>query len=490
MTSGPHPTPTLLSHGGVLAAAGDELAPGSWLGRYRIVRLLGRGGMGCVYEAIHRDLGKRVAIKTLLPALAASPESRARFLREGQAAARICHPHVVDVTDVVADGRTTYLVMEYLEGEDLGARIGRQGALPLGETADILLPVVAAVAAAHDRGVIHRDLKPENVFLAHTAQHGTCPKVVDFGISKVLGDPGALALTATSTAFGTLYYLPPEQLRGAREADARSDQYALGAVLYECLTGCRAFDGDGIYGVLKNVAEGNYLPARARRPDLPAAVDAAIARALSVDPAGRFPSVRSLAAILLDFASPVLRAHWASMCGAGGEAKEPASDLASRRPAAPSTPVPDPRASSGTMILPEVDWPPDPIHAPRELAPPRAWAPRLILVGVAIGVAIVAVASAGGVHPGTPLTPGLSVAPPPPGEAGPSAQPATPAPVPRSPSPAPPPPPPPPPAPPLPPSVLEQPSSSPTVPRKHRAHRRPRAARALAPVTTGVPILD
>ena len=374
-----------------MAPAPDQLAPGSWLGRYQVARLLGRGGMGCVYEAIHRDLGKRVAIKTLLPALAASAESRARFLREGQAAARIRHPHIVDVTDVVADGATTYLVMEYLEGEDLGARLAREGALALRETADVLLPVVAAVAAAHEGGVIHRDLKPENVFLARTAQGGSCPKVVDFGISKVLGDASALALTATSTAFGTIYYLPPEQLRGAREADARSDQYALGAVLYECLTGCRAFDGDGIYGVLKNVAEGNYLAARARRPGLPEAVDAAIARALSLDPAARFPSVRALGAVLLDFASPGAVAQWASVCSAAREPEAPgaAADL---------------RSPSGTMILPaggETDTVWSEEQAPTadsavDLRPHRSWTPRLILLGVAIGGVVVALASGRG----------------------------------------------------------------------------------------------
>jgi hypothetical protein len=385
----PDPASTLLAYGGALAAASDQLAPGSWLGRYQIVRPLGRGGMGCVYEAVHRALGRRVAIKTLLPALAASPESRARFLREGQAAARIRHPHIVDVTDVVADGATNYLVMEYLEGEDLGACIARAGALSLRETADLLLPVMAAVAAAHEGGVIHRDLKPENIFVIRTSHGAACPKVVDFGISKVLGEPGALALTATSTAFGTVYYLPPEQLRGAREADARSDQYALGAVLYECLTGCRAFDGDGIYDVLKNVAEGNYMPVGTRRPDLPEVVAAAIARALSVDPAGRFPAVRALGAVLLGFASPAVKAQWAGLCGHANPAPPP-----------PPAPPADTRAPSGTLILAtgvhvvaanHFDQPPVLGEAAVAIAPARSWTPRLVLVGIALAAAVVAV---------------------------------------------------------------------------------------------------
>jgi eukaryotic-like serine/threonine-protein kinase len=379
------------------ASASDQLPSGSWLGRYQIARLIGRGGMGCVYEAIHGDLGKRVAIKILLPALAASAEARGRFLREGQAAARIRHPHVVDVTDVVADGATTYLVMEYLEGEDLAARIGRAGALSLGETADILLPVLAAIAAAHQRGVIHRDLKPENVFLARGAQGGPCcPKVVDFGISKVLGDPGALALTATSTAFGTLYYLPPELLRGAREADARSDQYALGAILYECLTGTRAFDGDGIYAILKSIAEGTYAPARSLRPDLPPEIEDVVNRALSVDPAARFPSLADMGGALLEFTSPTVRAQWAVL--AAGEAGE-AGEAAQARSPSGTWILPDGVAGDGGRRTAEPRFSAEgddralPCDASAEVIPARSWTPPLVLIGVAIGLVVVAAAS-------------------------------------------------------------------------------------------------
>ncbi len=296
----------------------NDPGPGKFLGRYEITRLIGRGGMGCVYEAVHRDLGKRVAIKTLLPSLAASEEARGRFLREGQAASRIRHPHVVDVTDVAAEGPVSYLVMEYLEGEDLSSLIERQGALPLAEAADVLLPVIAAIAAAHELGVIHRDLKPENIFLARTSFGGPCPKVVDFGISKVLGEPTAIALTATSAVFGTMYYLPPEQLGGSREADARGDQYALGTILYECVTGRRAFEGASIYGVLKSVAEGVYPPARSWRPELPPRLEAAIDRAMRLNPAARFSSVRALAAELLPHASAPVRAVWTPVFGDAG----------------------------------------------------------------------------------------------------------------------------------------------------------------------------
>lgn len=272
--------------------------------------MLGRGGMGSVYEAVHKDLKKRVAIKTLLPALAATPDARARFLREGEAASRIQHPHVVNVTDVGAEGRVIYLVMEYLEGEDVAKLIARQGALPVTQTADIMLPVAAAICTAHEQGVVHRDLKPENIFLARSAVGGTSPKVLDFGISKVTSDRHTMVLTGTGATFGTTFYLPPEQLQGAKQADAKSDQYALGTILYECVTGERAFESDNLYAVLKNIAEGRYIPARARRPDLPVAMHEIITRAMSLDPAARFETVKHLGAALLPFASANVRMMW------------------------------------------------------------------------------------------------------------------------------------------------------------------------------------
>jgi eukaryotic-like serine/threonine-protein kinase len=385
----------------------NDLGPGKFLGRYEITRLIGRGGMGSVYEAVHRDLGKRVAIKTLLPSLAASPEARGRFLREGQAASRIRHPHVVDVTDVVAEGPTSYLVMEYLEGEDLSSLVERQGALALEETADVLLPVIAAIAAAHELGVIHRDLKPENIFLARTALGGLCPKVVDFGISKVIGDPTAIALTATSAVFGTMFYLPPEQLGGSREADERGDQYALATILYECVTGHRAFEGTSIYGVLKSVAEGVYPPARSWRPDLPPRLEWAIDRAMRLNPAARFSSVRALGAALLPYTSAAVRAVWTPVFGdaageVGGErgpgVGEASRDEVEERRDEVEAPV---RVRTGTMLLREAGsvrlgtstYPPGGDVAHEDLRPPRSRAPRVVAIGVALAVATVAVVS-------------------------------------------------------------------------------------------------
>jgi serine/threonine-protein kinase len=316
----------------------DLLPIGTSLGRYEIKRVLGRGGMGAVYEAVHRDLKKRVAIKTLLPSLAANPEARIRFLREGEAASRIRHPNVVDVTDVGTEGSTTYLVMEFLDGEDLSNMIGRQGTLTPTETADIMLPVAAAIQTAHDQGVIHRDLKPANVFLAKSAMGSLQPKVLDFGISKVMGDRGTMVLTGTGATFGTTFYLPPEQLQSSRQADAKSDQYALGTILYECVTGERAFEHDNLYTILKNIAEGRYPPPRSRRPDLPAAMEALIVRSMNLDPNTRYGSVKEMGAALLEFASPQARVMWSSFFG-----NAPASQPSSAFPYG---------MAGGTLVLP------------------------------------------------------------------------------------------------------------------------------------------
>ena len=321
----------------------DTLAPGTPLGRYQIVRLMGRGGMGAVYEATHLDLKKRVAIKTLHPAVAATPGARARFLREGEAASRIRHPNVVDVTDVGAEAGVAYLVMEFLEGEDLASRLERAGALSFSESVDLLLPVCAAISVAHDEGVIHRDLKPENIFLARTRHGGAEPKVLDFGISKLSSSGGGntLALTGTGASMGTPYYVAPEQVRSAAGVDARSDQYALGAILYECVTGRRAHQGETIYEVIRSVGEGSFPPPRAHRPDIPPALEAAILRAMRLDPGQRFPSVQGFARAVLSFASPGARAKWAP-------ALQGDSGVDARTSSAPRITAPQ---AGGTVVL-------------------------------------------------------------------------------------------------------------------------------------------
>jgi serine/threonine-protein kinase len=312
--------------------------------------------MGAVYEGTHLDLKKRVAIKTLRPTLAALPGARARFLREGEAASRIQHRNVVDVTDVGTTDGVTYLVMELLEGQDLADRLTQAGSLSIPETMDILLPVLAAIGVAHDEGVIHRDLKPENIFLARTRYTAMEPKVLDFGISKISsrGSGNTLALTGTGASMGTPYYMAPEQIRSAAGADARSDQYALGAILYQCLTGRRPHDGATVYEVIRSVGDGSFAPPRAVRPDLPAGLEQVVLRAMRLDPAQRFPSVRALGQALLPFATAATRAQWAPefKADAGGgelpaaEGPLPGGTVIMPPPAAISVRPPRPRPDS------------------------------------------------------------------------------------------------------------------------------------------------
>jgi serine/threonine protein kinase len=294
-----------------------DLLPGMVLGKYQIVQRLGSGGMGSVYEAIHRDISKPVALKTLAARLASEPNAQARFLREAASASRLTHPHVVDVTDFGSDGGITYLVMELLRGEDLAAALQRE---PMGVSADriadVMLAVCAGVFAAHQVGVIHRDLKPPNIFLAQGSLDDIVPKVLDFGISKMLDEKMSSTLTGTGTVMGTTPYLSPEQVAG-RPVDARSDQYSLGVILYECATGRRPHEGDNLFAIMRSISDGRFVRPRELRPDLPPAFEAVILRAMSHDPARRYESVHALGNALLPFATPRRQVLWGEYFGTG-----------------------------------------------------------------------------------------------------------------------------------------------------------------------------
>jgi serine/threonine-protein kinase len=294
------------------AARDTDLQPGASFGRYTILRKLGTGGMATVYEARHVDLHKRVALKVLHPWHALRVEVVQRFVLEARVASRLAHPNVVGISDIgVVDG-TTFLAMDLLEGEELSALVARDGPLPLERLADIMLPVISAVAAAHEAGILHRDLKPDNVFLARRRPLGEHPVLLDFGISKA--DTGGLAspLTAAGEVLGTPPYMSPEQvMRGMEFFDERSDQYALGVTLYELATGTLPFsDAAGLQPLFVAIAQGNAPPPSSRRAGIPPAFEAVVARAMAHDPASRFPSVLDLGRALLPFAGQLSRMLW------------------------------------------------------------------------------------------------------------------------------------------------------------------------------------
>jgi serine/threonine-protein kinase len=311
------------------------------LGAYRIVRIIGRGGMGSVYEAVHAQTGERIAIKTLLPHLASSQQSAARFVREAEASGRVRHPHTVNISDVGVANSVPYLVMELLEGEDLSKRLERMVRFRASALIDLILPVCSALVTAHQAGIIHRDLKPENIFIAR--QRGDVGpvevvKVLDFGISHIASPADAVRLTQTNSVVGTPYYMSPEQSKGARFADAKSDQWSVGVILYECLTGEVPFPGDSFIEVLRNLVKGTFDPPRKYAPEISEELEAIVLRTLDQDPAKRFPSMRHLARALLPYASPRGRAIWSDAFEEGGATPSEvqvlsSADLAEVKPA-------------------------------------------------------------------------------------------------------------------------------------------------------------
>lgn len=265
--------------------------------------------MGVVYEVLHQDLGKRAALKTLHSRGSVSDEVRERFLREGQAAARIRHPNVADVYDVSLDGSTPFLVMELLEGHDLSHHLAGGRQLSLQQTADWIIPVVAAVGAAHAHGLVHRDLKPGNVFLANVGS-SLVPKVLDFGISKVVDAKPGSTLTKTGAFLGTPHYMSPEQALGSRDIDARSDQYALGVILFQCVTGRRPLEDSPMYVLMHRTIHGEIPSPRQFEPNLPEKFEALILRAMAQHSHERFASAHQLGEALLEFASPRIQSDY------------------------------------------------------------------------------------------------------------------------------------------------------------------------------------
>jgi serine/threonine-protein kinase len=272
--------------------------------------------MGAVFAATHVELKRKVAIKVLHPQLAENPRIRARFLREGRSVARVRHPHVIDVHDVGRRGELAYLVMEHLEGVGFDVVLHRHARLSPGRIASALLPVAAALYAAHQRGIVHRDVKPSNIFITLAPGGRPHPKLLDFGVSKLVDDDQPGDLTETGVVLGTPFYMSPEQAYGDRSVDARSDQYALGVIAYECATGQRPIDGPSIYQIFDRIVRGDFRRPIDVEPGIPAALELVILTAMATDPAHRFPDVRELGRALLGVADATTRTAWQPIFGA------------------------------------------------------------------------------------------------------------------------------------------------------------------------------
>jgi tRNA A-37 threonylcarbamoyl transferase component Bud32 len=286
-------------HGGSDLLGADPLIGTTLLARYRVTRRIGQGGVGAVYEGQHLLIGKRVAIKVLLDKYQHSQPVVARLRQEARLASSIGHEHIVDITDFgeTDDGRT-FVVMEYLEGESLGARIARRGRLEPSLVIDIGLQIAGALAAAHGKGIVHRDVKPDNIFLLRRHERDFV-KVVDFGLSKSLAESSiaSLRLTQTGMMLGTPLYMAPEQVNG-EEVDHRTDIYALGVILYEMCTGTVPFPGRNFTSVVSRIAHEEPRPPRELNPALGEELQAIILCALRKSRDERYASMQALAAHL------------------------------------------------------------------------------------------------------------------------------------------------------------------------------------------------
>jgi eukaryotic-like serine/threonine-protein kinase len=352
---------------------------GEQFGNYRAVSLLGEGGMGAVYLAEHPGIGRRVAVKVLHKNYIRDESLLTRFLNEARAANAIRHPNIIEILDsgTIADG-TPFLVMELLEGESLGTRIRRVGALAIPTAVEFAYQTASALGAAHKKGIVHRDLKPDNLFVVpdpHEPDRERI-KVLDFGIAKLQqGSAGDSVKTRTGTLMGTPIYMSPEQCRGTRTVDHRSDIYSLGIIFFEMLCGQPPFVSEG-FGELVNMHLNVLAPApSSQRADVSAAIDAVVARMLAKNPDDRFSDMAEV--------QTALKASGGSMFVVRGSVPS-SPELAGRTPA----PVPAGKAaSSGNPKLRDTTFS---TGAGERMLPPtsgRKGKAAMIVVGVAVAAA-------------------------------------------------------------------------------------------------------
>ncbi len=362
--------------------ASDDPLLGTQVGRYRLVRMIGHGGMGRVYAAVQPEVGSRVAVKVMAEQYARDAELAERFFTEARAIAMIRHEGIVSVIDLVrmADGRPV-IVMELIDGQTL-REVERAGPAPIGGVVQVMIEVLSALAAAHAIGIVHRDLKPDNILI--TA--GGRPKILDFGIAKLVNVPaGQIApRTRTGVMLGTPEYMAPEQINGG-DADARSDVYAAGVVLFEALTGQRPFDGASDFEVMRGHMDLPPPSPRALRPELPIELEQVILCALAKRPAERFASAGAMANALHHASAGLPANEWRSLT--------PWARVFPRPTAPPEEPSP------AASLVTKVDRPaarPTVAHTPSasERGLPRrrpSRGPLMVLLAAAVGASALAV---------------------------------------------------------------------------------------------------
>jgi serine/threonine-protein kinase len=305
-----------------------DLAPGSIVaGRFVLDRRLGEGGMGVVWAATHAVTRKVVALKVLKPDKAGDETLRRRFVREARAASAVVHPNIIEIRDVIElDDGAPAMVMDLLEGESLGARLERDGVLGLDVLAPIMAQVTSAVGTAHAAGVVHRDLKPDNIFLVPDGR-GVSVRVLDFGIAKLLPAPGEVAvgagLTTTGVILGTPYYMAPEQHFGERDIDCRADVWALGVILYQCLSGRRPTEAENVGQILRRLASGTIVPLREVATGVPEDVAELVDRMLDRERSRRPASLVEAHALMTRYAPGVETPSFREPAAAAWDATTP-----------------------------------------------------------------------------------------------------------------------------------------------------------------------
>ena len=384
---------------------------GQSIGKYEILRVVGRGGMGAVYEALNTTINKRVAMKCIDTSLAGNPEATTRFQREAMAASAVESPHIVQIFDagVTAEG-TPYIVMELLRGRDLGQCIAELGRLELADALQVVAQVLRGLGHAHSAGIIHRDLKPDNVFLAEREDEPYQVKILDFGVSKFATskDVPLKTLTRQGTIVGTPYYMSPEQAQGFPDIDVRADIYSVGAILYECLAGRPPHVGQAYEQVIVAICMRDAEDVRVHNPSVPEPIARVLRKALSRERAERYATARELLEALLEHAPAELRGKFQSVpsgmhrisVGSGpraavavtpvlsGDASTPGNDALGSSPGdgafAPTVQrglASTVRADSGMMSVAPPSEPPElPLHGSR----------RRLAIGVVVAVGLAA----------------------------------------------------------------------------------------------------